>query len=60
MKIGEPVRSRHPSESRGPVLLQLPIFLDTGFRRYDVRGGFSILYEAVKIDDLLEQAAENL
>jgi hypothetical protein len=25
------------------------IFLDTGFRRYDVRGGFSTFYEAVKV-----------
>jgi hypothetical protein len=32
------VKSRHPGESRGPVLLNHLIFLDTGFRRYDVRG----------------------
>jgi hypothetical protein len=48
--IDELVKSRHPGESRGPVLCNELIFLDTGFRRYDVVGGFSTFYDAITID----------
>ena len=53
LNFDEFVKSRHPGESRGPVVCNYPIFLDTGFRRYDVKGGFSTFYENITVHRLL-------
>ena len=58
-KDDESAKSRHPGESRGPVIfvpaparrdvwIPLPVRTRSGIRRYDVRGEFSRFYEAVK------------
>ena len=47
-KDNEPVKSRHPGESRGPVFHNASRSLDTGESRYDVSGESSIFYKAVK------------
>jgi hypothetical protein len=53
LKFDALVKSRHPGESRGPVLFNPSIFLDTGFRRYDVTGEFATFYEFIKFDALI-------